>query len=141
MSEATLSPERKNYWDMMAYNNSKLCNVLFARQLAKRLQEKDVSVCSLHPGNMISTNLSRYWWFYRLIFTLVRPFTKSLQQGASTTVYCATAIELTGVTGVYFNNCFKCDESAIAKSDQLSETLWNISIDMIKRAMINEDIN
>lgn len=133
LSETFLSPDKKNYWDMIAYNNSKLCNVLFARQLAKMFQDNGVSVCSLHPGNMVSSSLSRNWWLYRLIFMFVRPFTKSLQQAASTTIYCATAPELAGVTGVYFNNCYKCDESETAKSDEMAEKLWNVSVEMIKK--------
>lgn len=116
---------------MMAYNNSKLCNVLFARQLAKMCQSEGISVFSLHPGNMVSSDLSRNWWFYRVIFLLVRPFTKSLQQAASTTIYCATASELSGVTGVYFNNCFRCEESAAARDDELAMMLWNLSLEML----------
>lgn len=56
-------------------------------------------VYSLHPGNMVSSRLARNWWLYRLLFALARPFTKSLQQAASTTIFCATALELIGVTG------------------------------------------
>ncbi|KAB0791400.1 hypothetical protein PPYR_03200 [Photinus pyralis] len=127
-----LSPDvPSKYWDMTAYNNSKLCNVLFGRQLAKNLQSNGVGVFTLHPGNMVSSSLTRNWWLYRLLFGLVRPFTKSLQQAASTTVYCATAVELNGVTGVYFNNCFRCRESESAQSDELATALWNLSAEMI----------
>lgn len=137
-SESVFSPETKSkYWDMMAYNNSKLCNVLFARQLAKNWQTNGVSVFSLHPGNMVASNLSKNWWLYRLLFMLARPFTKSLQQAASTTVYCATAVELTGVTGVYFNNCYRCEESVVAQNEELAIALWNISINMIKKVLPN----
>lgn len=122
----------------MAYNNSKLCNVLFARQLAKHMQNQGISVFSLHPGNMVSTNLARNWWVYRLIFFFVRPFTKSLQQASSTSVFCATALELNGTTGVYFNNCFRCEEGQMAQSDDMAGKLWDISCDMI-RQVLGED--
>ncbi|XP_015837994.1 WW domain-containing oxidoreductase [Tribolium castaneum] len=132
ISVQTLSPETPaKYWDMTAYNNSKLCNVLFARLLAKKLQPLGISVFSLHPGNMVSSKLARNWWLYRIFFAFVRPFTKSLQQAASTTVFCATAIELIGVTGVYFNNCFRCEESPSAKNDDLAEMLWKLSVEML----------
>lgn len=79
ISSSTLSPDNANkYWDMMAYNNAKLCNVLFAQELAQRWQQKGISVFSLHPGNMVYSNISRNWWLYRLLFAIVRPFTKSL---------------------------------------------------------------
>ncbi|KAF5282876.1 hypothetical protein FQA39_LY17456 [Lamprigera yunnana] len=138
LSESILSPQTANkYWDMMAYNNSKLCNVLFARLLAKKLQSEGISVFSLHPGNMVSSNLSRYWWLYRLLFVIVRPFTKTLQQAASTTVFCATAYELNGITGVYFNNCCHCQESKSAQDDELAVALWDISLKMVKSALEN----
>ncbi|XP_023012715.1 WW domain-containing oxidoreductase [Leptinotarsa decemlineata] len=138
ISPLTLSPESSSkYWDMMAYNNSKLCNVLFARQLAKILKSDGISVFSLHPGNMVSSKLGRNWWLYRVLFAIVRPFTKSLQQAASTTVYCATALELVGVTGVYFNNCYQCQESAAARDDQLAQALWDTSVEMIKSVLGN----
>ncbi|XP_050511635.1 WW domain-containing oxidoreductase [Diabrotica virgifera virgifera] len=134
----TLSPDSAaKYWDMMAYNNSKLCNVLFGRQLSKNLQTAGISVFSLHPGNMVSSKLARNWWLYRVLFAIVRPFTKSLQQAASTSIYCATAIELAGVTGVYFNNCYQCQESPMAKDDQLAKALWDISIEMIQSVLGN----
>lgn len=79
ISKTTLSPDNSSkYWHMMAYNNAKLCNILFALELSKRWQATGISVFSLHPGNMVSSQLSRNWWLYRLFFAIVRPFTKSL---------------------------------------------------------------
>jgi Dehydrogenases with different specificities (related to short-chain alcohol dehydrogenases) len=63
---------------MMAYNNSKLCNVLFGFELARMWEEQGIIVNILHPGNMVSSNISQHWWLYRLLFAIVRPFTKSL---------------------------------------------------------------
>lgn len=71
-----LSPPAYKYWSMGAYNNSKLCNILFAQALGRHWPY--VSVFSCHPGNMVSSNLARHSWIYRFIFALVRPFTKSL---------------------------------------------------------------
>lgn len=122
-----LSPPASKYWAMIQYNNVKLCNVLFAHELGRRWQSKGISVFALHPGNMVSTGLSRNWWFYRLLFAIVRPFTKSLQQAASTTVYCAIAPELTGLTGIYFNNCFICEPTKLSQSEELAKELWSLS--------------
>lgn len=66
-----------NFSSMRAYNDTKLCNVLFAMENNRRFASRNVFTNSLHPGNMMSTNLSRNWWVYRLAFALVRPFTKS----------------------------------------------------------------
>ncbi|XP_044763756.1 WW domain-containing oxidoreductase isoform X2 [Coccinella septempunctata] len=136
ISELKLSPETaSNFWSTMAYNNSKLCNVLFARQLAKKLQNRGVSVFSVHPGNMVYSDIARYWWFYRLLFYIARPFTKSLQQAAATTIFCAVAPELNGVTGCYFNNCYQCEESKSAQKDDLALALWEISTQMVEKVM------
>lgn len=132
LSEELLSPPSSKYWSMMAYNNAKLCNVLFAKELAQRLQHKGISVFSLHPGNLVSTSLSRNWWLIRILFAFVRPFTKSLQQAAATTVFCCTAEEINGLTGLYFNNCFVCEQSSLAHNDELSRTLWEISERLLK---------
>lgn len=118
---------------MGAYNDSKLCNILFAQELSRRWPA--VSVFSCHPGNMVSSSLSRYSWVYRILFAIVRPFTKSLQQAASTTIFCATAPELEGATGLYFNNCYRCDPTNTAVDSALARKLWSVSEDMIINAI------
>ena len=78
ISKEYLSPENSSQFvPMIAYNDSKLCNVLFSLHLNRILSRQKVTSLSLHPGNMISTGLSRNWWLYRLLFAFVRPFTKS----------------------------------------------------------------
>lgn len=136
LTEELLSPPASKYWSMMAYNNAKLCNVLFAKELAQRLQHKGISVFSLHPGNLVSTSLSRNWWLVRVLFAFVRPFTKSLQQAAATTIFCCTAEEITGLTGLYFNNCFVCEPSGLAHNDELSRSLWEISEKLLKEKLM-----
>ncbi|GAB0094053.1 WW domain-containing oxidoreductase [Sergentomyia squamirostris] len=135
LSEQSLSVSEAKYGSMMAYNNSKLCNVLFARELGKRWQNRGISVFACHPGNLVSTSLSRHWWLFRFFFALVRPFTKSLQQAASTTIYCAVAPELTGLTGVYLNNCFFCEPSQLSQNEEMSVKLWELSENMIKNIL------
>ncbi|CAG2218708.1 WWOX [Mytilus edulis] len=75
----------------------------------------------------ISTNLQRNWWLYRVVFFIVRPFTKSKQQGAATTVYCATHSDLEEIGGMYFNNCCPCQPSKESMDEQLAEKLWTVS--------------
>ncbi|XP_015126762.1 WW domain-containing oxidoreductase isoform X2 [Diachasma alloeum] len=134
----TLSPPAYKYWQMASYNDSKLCNILFAQELARRWPS--VNVFSCHPGNMVSTELSRYSWLYRFLFALVRPFTKSLQQAASTSVFCAAAPELEGATGLYFNNCFRCDPSNASLDATLASRLWNVSQEMIINVVKREKL-
>lgn len=76
--EHTLNPSYCNYWRAAAYNNNNLYNALFARELSKRWKERGISVFSLHPGHLVSTNLGKNWWVSRLLFAVVSPFVKSL---------------------------------------------------------------
>uniref|UniRef100_A0A8I5TMM2 WW domain containing oxidoreductase n=1 Tax=Pongo abelii TaxID=9601 RepID=A0A8I5TMM2_PONAB len=73
-----LSPTKNDYWAMLAYNRSKLCNVLFSNELHRRLSPRGVTSNAVHPGNMMYSNIHRSWWVYTLLFTLARPFTKSM---------------------------------------------------------------
>ncbi|KAK9511001.1 hypothetical protein O3M35_005660 [Rhynocoris fuscipes] len=135
LSEETISPKSSSsYWSLMAYNHSKLLNVVFAGKLSDKWAKKGIAVFSVHPGNLVYTNLSRYWWPYKLLFALVRPFTKSLQQAASTSVYCATALELDSVTGLYFNNCFRTEPSKTAVNPKFGDKVWNLTKELILRA-------
>nr|XP_020657362.1 WW domain-containing oxidoreductase [Pogona vitticeps] len=127
-----LSPPKKEYWAMLAYNRSKLCNILVSNELNRRLSPCGVISNAVHPGNMMYSSLHRNWWVYTLLFTLARPFTKSMQQGAATTVYCATAPELQGLGGMYFNNCCRCLPSLEAQNDLTAAALWELSEKLIQ---------
>jgi WW domain-containing oxidoreductase len=76
----------------LQYAVSKLCNVLFAFKLHRELNAQGVSVFVLHPGSMIPTSIGRnYGVFNKISNFLFKPFTKTLEQGAATTVYCAAS--------------------------------------------------
>jgi WW domain-containing oxidoreductase len=153
ISEEYLSPLiSRNFVAFMAYNDSKLCNAVIASELDRRWSPDGISCNSVHPGNMVSTDISRHWWFYKILFFLVRPFTKSLvrkikfyklyllrdiylmqQQAAATTVWGASADDLIGVSGQYLNNCWLCAPSEKVNDENLGKSLWNISISMLER--------
>ncbi|XP_077747052.1 WW domain-containing oxidoreductase isoform X6 [Canis aureus] len=130
-----LSPSKSDYWAMLAYNRSKLCNILFSNELHRRLSPRGVTSNAVHPGNMMYSSIHRNWWVYTLLFTLARPFTKSMQQGAATTVYCAAAPELEGLGGMYFNNCCRCMPSAEAQSEETARALWALSERLIQEGL------
>ncbi|XP_055000978.1 WW domain-containing oxidoreductase isoform X3 [Sorex araneus] len=130
-----LSPAQGDYWAMLAYNRSKLCNILFSNELHRRLAPRGVTCNAVHPGNMMYSAIHRGWWLYTLLFTLARPFTKSMQQGAATTVYCAAAPELEGLGGMYFNNCCRCTPSSQAQSEPTARALWALSERLVQEAL------
>ncbi|XP_013185278.2 WW domain-containing oxidoreductase [Amyelois transitella] len=139
-NQQSISMSKDQYGAMMAYNNSKLFNVTTAKVLSEEWRNKGICVNSLHPGNLVHTNLCKSWFLIRLLSYFVRPFTKSLQQAAATTVYVATCDDLDGVTGLYFNNCFYCEESALAKDQDIANEVFSMSLKLIKERMGPEGI-
>ncbi|XP_022082243.1 WW domain-containing oxidoreductase-like [Acanthaster planci] len=124
-----------DYHSLCAYGQSKLCLILLSQHLHRRLTDRGVSSNAVHPGNMIYTNLQSSWWGWRVLFLLARPFAKTKQQGAATTVYCATARELEGHGGMYFNHCQLCQASDEAYDEELATALWQLSDSLIKERL------
>ncbi|KAH9529448.1 hypothetical protein DERF_003333 [Dermatophagoides farinae] len=124
-----------NFISFMAYNDSKLCNILTAQYLHRRLCKHNVTVVSCHPGNLVYTNLQRYWWLLRVLYFLFSPFTKSANQGASTVIFCAVTDEIRDIGGLYFNNCQECEPSEKAQDSELADLLADKSNRMIDFAM------
>lgn len=136
LTEDRLSdPTGRGHYPMFVYNDTKLCNVLFAAELERRWGPRSIHAYAVHPGNMVFSGLPRESWLYWLLFLLVRPFTKSLEQAAATTVLCATAPDLAGAGGGYFNNCCRCKPSAAAQDEVLAELLWRTSQAMVSRCV------
>ncbi len=109
------------------YGQSKLANVLFAKALARRLGPTR-SVNALHPG-VIGTNLGRHMnpLLGTVLSFVMRPFGKTIPQGAATTCYLAARPELAGVTGRYFSDCAVKEPSRLAQNEALAERLWEVS--------------
>jgi len=75
--ESLLSPPADGYRSIFSYNLSKMCNMLLALELHRRWSSNKVYAFAIHPGNVIPTAISRNWWFWRILFALARPFSKS----------------------------------------------------------------
>ncbi|GCC22551.1 hypothetical protein chiPu_0000939 [Chiloscyllium punctatum] len=122
----------KNYSPMKAYAQSKLANILFTRELARKLEGAGVLVFSLHPG-VVRTELSRHLNpAVRFGLTMLRPFTKSPSEGAETTLFCAVAEELEEETGQYFADCKRANCSQAAQDDEKAKKLWEVSCQMLE---------
>jgi retinol dehydrogenase-14 len=128
---ADLGYER-GYAIMRAYTRSKLANVLFAAELARRLAGTGVTSNSLHPGS-VATNI---WsgaptWAKPLIAILYRPFFLTVEEGAATIVQLAAAPELEGVTGKYFEKGVAVPPAPLAQDEALAKRLWDVSAAMV----------
>lgn len=125
--------EAKNYKPLVSYGQAKLCNVLFANELTRRYAAEGITANSLHPGSFIGTDIFRSTIAGKAISVLISPFTKTIPQGAATTVYCAVAPELDGVGGRYFADCHEKPMSAGACDPDIAARLWTLSEERVSR--------
>jgi NAD(P)-dependent dehydrogenase (short-subunit alcohol dehydrogenase family) len=126
----------RGYNGWVAYGQSKLANILFARALAKRLGGEGAArtANSLHPG-VIKTNLGRHMGFaVQIGYALGGPLVlKSIPQGASTQCYVATHPTLAKVSAKYFADCNVARPSRLAEDDALAEALWEKTEEIARR--------
>uniref|UniRef100_A0A453DZX1 Short-chain dehydrogenase TIC 32, chloroplastic n=1 Tax=Aegilops tauschii subsp. strangulata TaxID=200361 RepID=A0A453DZX1_AEGTS len=128
--------DKKIYNDKMAYGQSKLANILHAKELSRRLKEEgaNITVNCVHPG-LIMTNLMRHSFaLMKAIQVVTYLFWKNVPQGAATTCYVGLNPQLKGVTGKYFADCNEEKTSKHAKSDVLAKQLWEFSEELIRSA-------
>ena len=124
--------ERGGYSIMRAYSRSKLANILFANELARRRAGSGVTSNSLHPGS-VDTNI---WsgaplWAKPIIQVLLRPFFISAEKGGERIVQLAASPELEGVTGKYFEDGKVVDPAPLARDASLATRLWDVSARMV----------
>ncbi len=117
----------QDYFGWKAYSRSKLCNIYFTYELARRMADLPVSVNALHPG-FVNTNIGRNNTPEQLAATpLKKPGHMSSEEGAQTTLYLACSPEVEGITGKYFDQS-KAVPSSEASYDQAAALrLWNLS--------------
>ncbi len=118
------------YRAMRVYGQSKLCNILFTRELARRIVGTGVTANCLHPGG-VATGLgwNNGWWAI-LIAKALRPFFRTPEQGADTAIYLATSPEVAAVSGKYFYNRREIQPSSVAQDDEAAKRLWHISAEL-----------
>jgi len=137
--------DEQSYSSWSAYGQSKLCNILFTKELAKRLGDKKVYVNAVHPGYVateLGRNLSQtYGSFLSPIMAIgTSLFAKSPQNGALTSLYVATDsdIEKNNWTGEYFVPTAKHQiPSSLAGNPELAKKLWEFSEKLIQEKLGN----
>jgi retinol dehydrogenase-12 len=107
------------------YGQSKLANLLFSTELSRRLQGTGVTTYSLHPG-VVATEVWRHVpWFLRPLLKLSGMITA--EEGALTTLHCATAPALASESGLYYDRCKPRTPSTQGQDAALAKTLWERS--------------
>jgi NAD(P)-dependent dehydrogenase (short-subunit alcohol dehydrogenase family) len=130
-----LQSERR-YRAVDAYGKSKLANIYFARELARRLDGSGVTANSLHPG-FVASRFARdgdLGWIAHIGMPLVRPFALSSAAGARTSIHLASSPDVEGLTGHYFYKCAPLSRSKVAQDDEAARRLWAVSEELVGSA-------
>ncbi|KAL7750011.1 hypothetical protein RI367_004526 [Sorochytrium milnesiophthora] len=122
------TPSDQDTSDFLEYGESKLANIMFGAELAKRLQGTGVTVYSLHPG-VIASDIWATWPAW--LMAIPKWFMLTNEQGAYTTLYCATSPDVKSESGLFYDCCAEKKPTGLATSPQyqeLSQQLWDWSV-------------
>ena len=122
----------KGFNVIKAYGQSKLANVLFTRELARRVADKGITVNCCHPG-AVATNIGidRETGFGKTITGLLKPFFQTPAEGARTAIFLATDESVQNVTGEYFYKCKVAPSSKRSKDAVLAKKLFEFSEELV----------
>jgi len=122
----------RNYSEQKAYPQSKLASVMFTYELARRLEGTGVTATVLHPG-VVRTGFGAEdpGRIFKLLVPLWRPFMKTPQQGAATSIYLASSPNEEGVTGRYFANCRPQTSNKASYDAAAAARLWQVSAGLV----------
>jgi NAD(P)-dependent dehydrogenase (short-subunit alcohol dehydrogenase family) len=124
----------KGYNVIKAYSQSKLANVLFTKELAKKVADRGITVNCCHPG-AVATNMGidRDTGFGKTITGMLKPFFLTPAEGARTAIFLATDESVKDVTGEYFYKCRIAKSSRRSNDKKLAEKLYELSEQLVRR--------
>lgn len=109
------------------YGYSKLANILFTKKLASLLKDENVTVNCLHPGVVGTAFGQNNGSLQKVLFFIAKPFIRSPEKGAESSVYLCSSPEVSDITGEYFYNCKIEKTTKWAKSEEDADRLWSLS--------------
>jgi len=119
---------RRGYAGFPVYSRSKLCNILFNRELARRLAGSGVTANALHPGFVATRFGNDSGGIVRAVLKVAKPIGAiSPEEGARTIIYLASSPDVAAVSGGYFYECKPATPTAEARNDEDAKRLWDIS--------------
>ncbi len=120
---------KRSFSGWRAYQRSKLCNILFTRELARRLGSTGVTANCLHPGFVATSFGDNNQGLFKWVLAIgKRIMAISVESGGKTPVYLAASPEVEGVTGEYFDKCKVVAPDAPARNDRTAALLWQESL-------------
>ncbi len=124
----------KDYKTFTVYGHSKLCNILWTRELARRLAGTGVTANCLHPGAVRTGLGTQNGLLGKLTSKLLGPFFRSPEKGAATSIYLATSDAVEGVSGDYFANCKAINPKPWGRDDIAARKLWAVSEQLVAQS-------
>ena len=119
---------RRNFVGFPVYSRSKLCNILFNRELARRLSGSGITANALHPGFVATRFGNDSGGITGTVLKIAKPIGAiSPEEGAKTIIFLASSPEMAGVSGQYFYECKPATPTAEARNDDDAKRLWDIS--------------
>lgn len=118
----------RGYVGFPVYSKSKLCNILFNRELSRRLNGSGITANALHPGFVATRFGDDSGGIMRTVLKVAKPIGAiSPEEGAQTILYLASSPQVEGVSGEYFYECKPTTPTAEARNDEDALRLWEIS--------------
>lgn len=125
----------RSFRGFSVYSASKLANVLFSAELARRLAGTGVTSNSLHPGVVASSFAQNNTGIIQMFFKLAAPLLLTNAEGARTSIYLASSPEVEGVTGKYFAKCKAKTPSREGRDMEKAARLWDVSEELVAKAL------
>jgi NAD(P)-dependent dehydrogenase (short-subunit alcohol dehydrogenase family) len=120
-----------------AYSQSKLANISFTKELARRLLPRPVSANCLHPG-VVATRIGNKGGIGGLVWSAMKLFLTSSEEGAANSLYAGTSPDIEGVSGTYFVKLHPASPNPIANDADLAAWLWSESEKLVEQALISK---
>ena len=120
--------QKEEYGGWKSYSRSKFCNILFTKELAKRLEGSGITANAVHPGGVRTEIAEKNAnWFTKLGWILMKPFMVTVEEGAETSVYLASSPEVEEESGGYWVKCKKHFSNRPSQDPELAKALWKKS--------------
>ena len=121
------------YHDLVVYGRSKLANILFSNQLSDELSPWGITSNVAHPGTVASNFAGDGNGVSAFFMKLFRPFFKTVEQGAATSIYLASSPAVEGISGRYFVDCKPGRVSSESRNRELGRSLWKLSEELVAK--------
>ena len=116
---------------MGAYSQSKMANVLFTYELARRLAGSGVTSNALHPGFVDTGFAKNNGGLVKFAMGLLKPMQKKVDDGARTSIYLASSPQVEAISSKYFDDCKSVESDPLSYDQAVAEKLWQVSLELL----------